>query len=104
MDHVREFRQQYPFWAKDPSIGLRTINANAEIFTTVAAFREAFNRFSCRRLVDPSRRLFLLQFPNDCNRAYLPFINISWIGGTNSFRLAENPSPPVEIPSTLFPT
>jgi putative SOS response-associated peptidase YedK len=35
------FRQQYPFWAKEPSIGLRTINAKAETITTTAAFREA---------------------------------------------------------------
>jgi putative SOS response-associated peptidase YedK len=30
-----------PFWAKDPSIGLRTINAKAETITTAPAFREA---------------------------------------------------------------
>jgi putative SOS response-associated peptidase YedK len=30
-----------PFWAKDSSIGLRTINAKAETITTAPAFREA---------------------------------------------------------------
>jgi putative SOS response-associated peptidase YedK len=30
-----------PYWAKDPSIGLRTINAKAETITTAPAFREA---------------------------------------------------------------
>jgi SOS response associated peptidase (SRAP) len=30
-----------PYWAKDPSIGLRTINAKAETITTTPAFREA---------------------------------------------------------------
>jgi putative SOS response-associated peptidase YedK len=35
------FRQKYPYWAKDPSIRLRTINAKAETITTAPAFREA---------------------------------------------------------------
>jgi putative SOS response-associated peptidase YedK len=30
-----------PYWAKDPRIGLRTINAKAETITTAPAFREA---------------------------------------------------------------
>ena len=35
-----------PYWAKDPSIGLRTINAKAETITTAPAFREvAITRF-----------------------------------------------------------
>jgi hypothetical protein len=34
-------RQRYPYWAKDPKIGLRTINAKAETITTAPAFREA---------------------------------------------------------------
>jgi putative SOS response-associated peptidase YedK len=32
----------YSYWAKDPSIGLRTINAKAETLTTAPAFREGF--------------------------------------------------------------
>ena len=32
-----------PYWVKDPSIGLRTINAKAETITTAPAFREAVN-------------------------------------------------------------
>jgi hypothetical protein len=35
-------RQQYPYWVKDPSMGLRTINAKAETITTAPAFRESF--------------------------------------------------------------
>jgi putative SOS response-associated peptidase YedK len=46
MGHDR-FRQQYPFWAKDPSIGLRTINAKAETITTAPAFREAIKYRLC---------------------------------------------------------
>jgi putative SOS response-associated peptidase YedK len=36
-----------PFWAKDPSIGLRTINAKAETITTAPAFREAIKFRRC---------------------------------------------------------
>jgi putative SOS response-associated peptidase YedK len=36
-----------PFWATDPSIGLRTINAKAETITTAPAFREAFKYRRC---------------------------------------------------------
>ena len=38
-----------PFWAKDPSIGLHTINAKAETITTAPAFREAikYGRLPC---------------------------------------------------------
>jgi putative SOS response-associated peptidase YedK len=36
-----------PFWAKDPSIGLRTINAKAETITTTPAFREAIKYRRC---------------------------------------------------------
>lgn len=36
-----------PFWAKDPRIGLSTINARAETVGTNAAFREAFKRRRC---------------------------------------------------------
>ena len=36
-----------PFWAKDPSIGLRTINAKAETITTAPAFREAIKYRRC---------------------------------------------------------
>ena len=35
-----------PFWAKDPKIGLRKINAKAETITTVPAFREAI-KYRC---------------------------------------------------------
>ena len=40
-------RQQCPYWAKDPSIGLRTINAKAETITTAPAFREAIKYRRC---------------------------------------------------------
>jgi putative SOS response-associated peptidase YedK len=43
-----------PYWAKDPSIGLRTINAKAETITTTSAFREAIKY---RRCLSASRRL-----------------------------------------------
>jgi putative SOS response-associated peptidase YedK len=36
-----------PYWAKDPSIGLRTINAKAEMITAAPAFREAFKYRRC---------------------------------------------------------
>jgi putative SOS response-associated peptidase YedK len=36
-----------PFWAKDPSVGLRTINAKAETITTAPAFREAVKYRRC---------------------------------------------------------
>jgi putative SOS response-associated peptidase YedK len=36
-----------PFWAKDPKIGLRTINAKAETITTAPAFREAIKFRRC---------------------------------------------------------
>jgi putative SOS response-associated peptidase YedK len=36
-----------PFWAKDPNIGLRTINAKAETITTAPAFREAIKFRRC---------------------------------------------------------
>lgn len=35
------------YWAKDPRIGLRTINAKAETITTAPAFREAFQYRRC---------------------------------------------------------
>jgi putative SOS response-associated peptidase YedK len=36
-----------PFWAKDPNIGLRTINAKAETITMAPAFREAIKYRRC---------------------------------------------------------
>jgi putative SOS response-associated peptidase YedK len=36
-----------PYWAKDPSIGLRTINAKAETITTNPVFREAIKYRRC---------------------------------------------------------
>lgn len=36
-----------PFWAKDQSLGLRTINAMAETAAEKPAFREAFSRRRC---------------------------------------------------------
>jgi putative SOS response-associated peptidase YedK len=36
-----------PFWAKDPNIGLRTINAKAETITTASEFREAIKFRRC---------------------------------------------------------
>jgi putative SOS response-associated peptidase YedK len=40
-------RQQYPYWAKEPKIGLSTINAKAETVATAPAFKEAFKRRRC---------------------------------------------------------
>ena len=37
----------YSYWAKDPTIGLRTINAKAETITTAPAFREAIRYRRC---------------------------------------------------------
>lgn len=36
-----------PFWAKDPSVGNRMINARAESVTTKPAFRNAFRKRRC---------------------------------------------------------
>jgi putative SOS response-associated peptidase YedK len=36
-----------PFWAKDPSVGNRMINARAETVTTKNAYRKAFRRHRC---------------------------------------------------------
>jgi putative SOS response-associated peptidase YedK len=36
-----------PYWAKEPSIGLRTINAKAETITTAPAFRDAIKYRRC---------------------------------------------------------
>ncbi len=36
-----------PFWATDPKMGYRTINARAETVATAPAFREAFKRRRC---------------------------------------------------------
>jgi putative SOS response-associated peptidase YedK len=41
-----------PFWAKDPSIGNRLINARAESLARKPAFREAFGRRHCLVLAD----------------------------------------------------
>jgi len=41
-----------PFWAKDPSIGSRMINARAETLTEKPAFRNAFNKRRCLILAD----------------------------------------------------
>jgi putative SOS response-associated peptidase YedK len=36
-----------PFWAKDKSIGVKTINARAETVATAPAFREAWRARRC---------------------------------------------------------
>ena len=41
-----------PFWADDPSIGNRLINARSETIGTTPAFREAFERRRCLLVVD----------------------------------------------------
>jgi putative SOS response-associated peptidase YedK len=41
-----------PFWAKDPSIGNRMINARAENLTGKPAFRDAFGKRRCLVLAD----------------------------------------------------
>lgn len=41
-----------PFWAKDPSIGNRMINARAESVAEKPAFRDAFRRRRCLVLAD----------------------------------------------------
>jgi putative SOS response-associated peptidase YedK len=50
-----------PFcWAKDPSIGLRTINAKAETITTAPAFRDAIKY---RRSLVPADAFYEWQSP-----------------------------------------
>lgn len=41
-----------PFWAKDPSIGARMINARAESITEKPAFRNAFKKRRCLVIAD----------------------------------------------------
>ena len=41
-----------PFWAKDPSIGSRMINARAETLTEKPSFKNAFKRRRCLILAD----------------------------------------------------
>jgi putative SOS response-associated peptidase YedK len=41
-----------PFWAKDPAIGMRCINAMAETAAAKPAFRDAFRRRRCLVPVD----------------------------------------------------
>ena len=41
-----------PFWAKDPSIGIRMINARAETIEERPAFRQAFQQKRCLILAD----------------------------------------------------
>jgi putative SOS response-associated peptidase YedK len=41
-----------PWWAKDPSIGARLINARAESLETKAAFRDAFRSRRCLVIAD----------------------------------------------------
>ena len=41
-----------PYWATDPTIGSKLINARAETLTTKAAFKEAFKRRRCLVLAD----------------------------------------------------
>jgi putative SOS response-associated peptidase YedK len=36
-----------PYWARDPKIAYKTINARAETVATAPAFREAFKRRRC---------------------------------------------------------
>lgn len=55
-DSGRQFRQYHwgliPSWAKDPRIGDRMINAQAETAATKPAFRAAFRRRRCLVLAD----------------------------------------------------
>lgn len=41
-----------PFWAADPKVGFKSINARVETVATAPAFREAFNRRRCLVLAD----------------------------------------------------
>lgn len=41
-----------PFWAKDPKIGYRTINARAETLATKPSFRNAFKKRRCLIVAD----------------------------------------------------
>jgi putative SOS response-associated peptidase YedK len=41
-----------PFWAKDPAIGVRTINARAETVADRPSFRQAFRRRRCLVVAD----------------------------------------------------
>src|SRR5262245_52592572 len=60
-----------PYWADDPKIGYRTINARAETVATAPAFREAFKRRRClvpasgfyewRKLDNGDRQPYLIQ-------------------------------------------
>src|SRR5258708_18392594 len=51
MGHVR-IRQQCPYWAKDPSIATKTINAMSETAAEKPAFRDAMRWRRCLILAD----------------------------------------------------
>src|ERR1039457_870489 len=48
-----------PYWAKDPGIGYKLINARSETVTSKPAFREAFERHRCLIPADPGRPVIL---------------------------------------------
>jgi putative SOS response-associated peptidase YedK len=62
-----------PFWAKDPSIGYRTINARAETVAERPAFRDAFRSHRCLIVADGfyewQRRPGLAKQPHHITRA-----------------------------------
>lgn len=55
-DHLRQFQNLrwglIPFWAKEPSIGARLINARAETVSEKPSFRSAFRHRRCLIITD----------------------------------------------------
>src|SRR4051795_5892904 len=56
-----------PFWAKDPTIGMRCINAMAETASAKPAFRDAFRRRRCLVPVDGFYEWQKRHHPDDCD-------------------------------------
>jgi putative SOS response-associated peptidase YedK len=60
-----------PFWANDPKVGFKSINARAETVATAPAFRDAFKRHRClvpangfyewKKLAGGSKQPYLIQ-------------------------------------------
>jgi putative SOS response-associated peptidase YedK len=71
-----------PFWAKDPAIGSRMINARAETLAEKPAFRRAFSR---RRCLLPADGFYEWQAPADGGKRKQPYYIYRSDGGVLAF-------------------
>jgi hypothetical protein len=66
-----------PYWAKDPAIGLKTINAMSETAAVKPAFRDAFKY---RRLFGPGRRILRVGENRTEAKVALQLRHAGWFG------------------------